>query len=76
MMSEMNEKCFMSQAPWTAEGEVPRELNVLGVDNQHVAELPLAVLDPHILDGLQFEAVPLVLGHVEGRAGVAIGSLE
>ena len=57
MMTEMNEKSFMSQAPCTAAGEVPRELDVLGVHHQQVAVLPLALLDSHILDGLRLEAV-------------------
>ena len=47
------------------QGEVPCELNELGSHHQHVAELPLALSDARILDGLRLEAVFPALIRVE-----------
>ena len=47
------------------QGDVHRERNELGAHHHRVAELPLAILDAHILDDLQLEAVLPTLGRVE-----------
>ena len=47
------------------QGEVPCELNELGSHHQHVAEIPIALRDADLLDGLRLEAVLPALVRVE-----------
>ena len=48
-----------------SQGEVPRELNVLGANHQQVAVLPLDLLDADLLDGLRLKAVLPALVRVD-----------
>ena len=76
-MSEKNEKSFIPQE-LGQQGDVPRELNELGANHQHVAVLPLALREAHHLHGRRLEAVlpALVRIEVAGILEVQVGEHE